>query len=167
VTQEVVIKTATLGDSAVVAELLTELNRTVGIVGADREHEKLPENTDLTPRQVEARLRGVAGIETVLVAYADGEPAGFTSVRVIPYLDQDTPYAEVTQLYVRPQFQRRGIASRLVEAAEKLAQDAEATCLHILTGVDNTDGQAFYRAAGYVAECYDFQKFLERRPVNA
>jgi ribosomal protein S18 acetylase RimI-like enzyme len=88
-------------------------------------------------------------------------------VRVIPYLDQDTPYAEVTQLYVRPGYRRHGVASRLVAAAEELAQAADATCLHILTSVDNAEGQAFYRASGYVAECYDFQKFFERRPVHA
>jgi ribosomal protein S18 acetylase RimI-like enzyme len=166
-TQEVVITQAGIEDAATVALLLTELNRTVGIVGADREHEKLAENTDLTPEQMVARLRAVQGIETVLVAYADGEPAGFTSLRTIPYLDQDTPYAEVTQLHVRPQFRRRGIASQLVEAAEQRAVDAGATCLHILTGVDNEDAQAFYRNAGYQAECYDFQKFFERRPLHA
>lgn len=166
-TQNVVIRQAGLEDAATVALLLTELNRTVGIVGADRAHEKLPENTDLTPLQAESRLRGVAGIETVLVAYADGEPAGFTSLRVIPYLDQDTPYAEVTQMHVRPQYRRRGIASQLVEAAEQQAIERGATCIHILTGTDNHDAQAFYRSAGYEVECLDFQKFFERRRVHA
>ena len=46
---------------------------------------------------------------------------GFTSVRVVPYLDQDTPYVEVTQLYVRPGFRRTGVASRLIEVAEAIA----------------------------------------------
>ena len=165
--QEVVIREATLADSADVALLLTELNRTVGIVGVGREHEKLPENTDLTPEQAESRMRGAQGVETVLLAYSDGEPAGFTSLRLIPYLDQDTPYAEVTQLHVRPQFRHKGIASQLVEAAEERAIEAGATCLHILTGVENLDAQAFYRNAGYEVECLDFQKFFERRPAHA
>jgi ribosomal protein S18 acetylase RimI-like enzyme len=164
---EVIIRPAGIEDAATVAQLLTELNRTVGIVGVDREHEKLPEYADVTREQMAARLRGVQGIETVLVAYADREPAGFTSLRIIPYLDQDSPYAEVTQLHVRPQFRRRGIASQLVEAAERRAVEAGATCLHILTGVDNENAQAFYRNAGYVAECYDLLKFFERRPVHA
>jgi ribosomal protein S18 acetylase RimI-like enzyme len=167
VTQELVIKQAGIEDAATVALMLTELNRTVGIVGADREHEKLPENTDVTPQQMESRLRGVEGVETVLVAYADGEPAGFTSLRIIPYLDQDSPYAEVTQLHVRPQFRCRGVASQLVETAEQRAIEAGATCLHILTATDNFDAQAFYRSAGYEVECVDFQKFFERRPVHA
>lgn len=166
-TQEVVIKQAAIEDSATVALLLTELNRTVGIVGVDHEHEKLPENTDLTPEQMESRLRRVEGVETVLVAYAGGEAAGFTSLRIIPYLDQDTPYAEVTQLYVRPAFRRRGIALRLVETAEERAQGAGASCLHILTGADNEDAQSFYRSAGYGIECVDFEKFFERRPAHA
>ena len=164
---ELVIRKVTSDDSADVALLLTELNRTVGIVGMDREHEKLPEYTDLTPEQAAARMRGAENVETVLLAYAGGEPAGFTSLRIIPYLDQDTPYAEVTQLHVRPQFRRQSVASQLVEAAEKLAIEAGATCLHILTSVDNLDAQAFYRNAGYEVECLDFQKFFERRPVHA
>jgi hypothetical protein len=39
--------------------------------------------------------------------------------------------------------------------------------VHILTGVDNLEAQAFYRSAGYEVECLDFEKFLERRPVGA
>jgi ribosomal protein S18 acetylase RimI-like enzyme len=164
---DVEVRQAGAADSAVFALLFTELNRIVGIVGADQEHEKLPEYTDVSAEQMEVRLRGVEGIETPFIAYVDDEPAGLTSVRIIPYLDQDSPYAEVTQLYVRPQFQRRGVASRLVARAEELAQSRGATCLHILTGVGNVEGQAFYRASGYSIETYDFQKFFERRPVHA
>jgi ribosomal protein S18 acetylase RimI-like enzyme len=167
VSQELVIRRVTAAESADVALMLTELNRTVGIVGMDSEHEKLPEYADLTPEHAESRMRAAEGVESVLVAYIGGQPAGFTSLRLIPYLDQDTPYAEVTQLHVRPQFRRQGIASQLVEAAEQLAVDAGATCLHILTGVDNFEAQAFYRNAGYEVECLDFQKFFERRPVHA
>jgi ribosomal protein S18 acetylase RimI-like enzyme len=86
---------------------------------------------------------------------------------VIPYLDQDTPYAEVTQLYVRADFRRQGIANRLVKAAEDMALERGATCVHILTGVNNVEAQAFYRAAGYDVECLDFEKFLKGGTARA
>ncbi len=149
------------------ALLLTELNRTVGALGYPAAESLLPENTDLTPEQAGARLQRIAGVETILVAYVEGEPAGFTSLRVIPYLDQDTPYAEITQMHVRPAFQRRGIASKLIAAAEDLAVERGATAVHLITGIDNVGAQQFYRAAGYEAVCLEFEKYLERRPVHA
>jgi ribosomal protein S18 acetylase RimI-like enzyme len=167
VSPEVVIRVASLADAADVALLLTELNETVGAVGYAPDQEKLLENTYVSVAQAESRLRGVEGIETVLLAFIDGEPAGFTSLRIIPYLDQDTPYAEVTQLHVRPQFRRQGLASQLIEEAERRARDAGGTAVHILCAVDNLDGQAFYRATGYEVVCVEFDKYLERRPVHA
>jgi ribosomal protein S18 acetylase RimI-like enzyme len=167
VTHQVVIREAAIVDAADVAVLLTELNETVGAVGYPRDEEKLPQHARVSEAQAESRMRNVEGIETIFLAFSEGEAAGFTSLRVIPYLDQDTPYAEVTQLHVRPAFRRRRIASQLIEAAEARAKDAGASCLHILTGTDNLDAQAFYRDAGYEVECVDFQKFFERRPVHA
>jgi ribosomal protein S18 acetylase RimI-like enzyme len=111
-------------------------------------------------------MTAAAKVETILLAEVRGEPAGFTSLRVIPYLDQDTPYAEVTQLYVRADFRRQGIANRLVKAAEDMALERGATCVHILTGKDNLEAQAFYRAAGYEVECLDFEKFLVKGAVR-
>ena len=166
-TRELVIRAATIADAGDVAIVLTELNETVGAVGYDAEHEKMPENTRVSVAQAESRMRAVQGIETILLAYVSGELAGFTSLRLIPHLDQDTPYAEVTQLHVRPRFRRQGIATRLLEEAQQLAVDAEATAVHILCAVGNPEGQAFYRAAGYEVVCVEFDKYLERRPVNA
>lgn len=168
---ELVIKQAGATEAADVALLLTELNRTVGALGYDAEQEKLPENTDVTPGQVKARIQRAAGVETVLVGYMDGEPAGFTSLRLIPYLDQDTPYAEVTQMHVRPAFRRRGIASRLIAAAEERAAAAGATCVRLITGTDNQEAQTFYRKSGYMPANIEFAKYFatsgERRPVHA
>src|SRR6185503_3027717 len=106
--------------------------------------------------------------ETVLVAKLDGVPAGFTSLRVVPYLDQDVPYAEITQMHVRPEYRRRGIGARLIEAAEQMALEAGSTCVHIITGRDNVDACAFYSAVGYAPNCVEFEKhFPERLPANA
>jgi ribosomal protein S18 acetylase RimI-like enzyme len=167
VTQDLIIREATLADAADVATVLTELNETVGAVGYPPDEEKLPQNTHVSVVQAESRMRGIQGIETILLAYMEGELAGFASLRVIPYLDQDTPYAELTQLHVRPAFRRRGIATQLVTRAQELAVSKDATAVHILCAVENLDGQAFYRAAGYEVVCVEFDKYFERAAVHA
>jgi ribosomal protein S18 acetylase RimI-like enzyme len=167
VTQDLVIREATLADAADVATVLTELNETVGAVGYPPDEEKLPPNTHVSVAQAESRMRGVQGIETILLAYVAGEVAGFASLRVIPYLDQDTPYAELTQLHVRPAFRRRGIATQLIERAQERAVSKSATAIHILCAVDNLDGQAFYRASDYEVVCVEFAKYFERTAVHA
>ena len=158
-------------DVADVAMLLSELNAAVGAVGMPDEVSREPRFAHVSPEAMAHRLRLVEGVETVLVASIDAEPAGFVSLRVIPYLDQDTPYAEVTQMHTRPQYRRRGVAAALIEAAETLALAAGATCVHIITGEDNTDAQAFYRAQGYDLACYEFEKHFtetpERQPAHA
>lgn len=159
---EVVVRQAGLEDAADAAVLLTELNQTVGALGYDEAHHKLPEHTDLTAAQMTGRMRRASAVETQFIAYADGEPAGFTSLRLIPYLDQDTPYAEITQMHVRPRFRRLGIASRLIGAAEEQAQSAGATAICLITDLDNEGGHAFYRRSGYEAVNLQFAKYFER-----
>ena len=162
----VMVRQANFDDAAMLAELMTELNHTVGVVGYPEAMSRQPEYADVSREQMAGRLSRAEGIETVLLAEVNGQPAGFISLRVIPYLDQDTPYAEVTQMHVRPAFRRRRVGALLIEAAEGLADQAGATCVHILTGEDNVAAQSFYRAAGYEAECIEFQKYLPA-PVDS
>jgi ribosomal protein S18 acetylase RimI-like enzyme len=148
-------------DAADLALLLSELNATVGSVGVPEEVSREPRYVYLTPEQAAQRMRRAQSVERVLIASYDGQPAGFTALRVIPYLDQDTPYAEVTQMHTRPDFRRRGIGAALIAAAERLSREAGATCVHILTGDDNLDAQAFYSAQGYHVDCYAFVRYFD------
>src|SRR4051794_10344640 len=99
--------------------------------------------------QIAARLAACAEIETALVAELDGRVGGFACVRVVPCVLYAEPYAELTELYVEPEFRRRGVGRALIAYAEQLAQARGAADLLIMTGVDNAAAQALYRAAGY------------------
>src|SRR5437870_2368584 len=92
------IREATLDDAPVIARLLSELNETVGVMGLPEPDCYAPENVRVSPAQIRQRLLRVAGVETLFLAEVDSEAAGFTSLRLIPYLDQDSPYAEITQM---------------------------------------------------------------------
>jgi ribosomal protein S18 acetylase RimI-like enzyme len=167
VTQEILIREATLGDAADVAVVLSELNATVGAVGYPPGEEKLPQYTTMTPAQAESRMRAIQGFETIYLAQVDGDVAGLASLRILPHLDQDSPYAELTQLHVRPAFRRRGIATRLVEHVQQVAVSKQATAVHILCAVDNEDGKAFYSASGYEVVCVEFDKYFGKAAVSA
>lgn len=99
--------------------------------------------------QTRSRLLAIRGIETVLLAEVEGRAVGFASLRLVPYLSDDLPHAELTELYVDPAFRRRGIGRALLERVEALAVKRGAAELVLLTGRNNHEAQAFYRALGF------------------
>jgi GNAT superfamily N-acetyltransferase len=99
--------------------------------------------------QIAARLAACVDIETAILGELDGQVGGFACVRVVPCLLYAEPYAELTELYVEPAFQRRGLGRALIARVEQLARARGAADLLIMTGVGNPAAQALYRAAGY------------------
>ncbi len=153
------IRTATAADAPVLAVLFTAFNQQVGVMG-------LPAGADkgavanVTAAQMAERLAAAAGRETVYLAEDAGRIAGLAALRLVPHLDQDAPYAELTQLYVEPEYRRSGVGSALVATVEAAAKKAGATALYLLTDVENRDAQAFYRASGFSPNYVCFEKVL-------
>ena len=79
----------------------------------------------------------------------DGQVAGFACLRLIPHLQGDEPYAELTDIYVDVLFRRQGVTGALIAHVEAAARAAGASGLVIITGLDNQGAQAVYRASGY------------------
>jgi ribosomal protein S18 acetylase RimI-like enzyme len=128
----VTVRQATPDDAAELARLLNLFDR----MGA-------------TPQQVAARMLACRHVLTTFISELDGHPVGFACLRLIPHLQGDEPYAELTDIYVDGPFRRRGIARALIEQVETTAQTAGATEVVIITGFDNEGAQAAYRASGY------------------
>lgn len=129
-----IIRIAEPGDAAALSPLLEAFNGP-------------PASEDQTRR----RLLSVWGIETVFLAMVEGRAVGFASVRLVPFLSDDRPRAELTELYVDPAHRRRGIGRALLQRVEALARERGATELILLTGLENRDAQAFYQRLGYRA----------------
>lgn len=109
------------------------------------------------PEALAKRLADPRRVETPILAEAAEAPegvcvAGFACVRIVPCVLYDEPHAELTELYVEAMFRRRGVGRALVARAEALAREAGASRLILLTGFDNAEAQAFYRALGYVED---------------
>jgi ribosomal protein S18 acetylase RimI-like enzyme len=70
--------------------------------------------------------------------------------------------AYVSELIVRAGLERRGIASRLMDAAEAWAAEAGYAFLTLQTGAANETARAFYAAAGFREEEVQLTKAIGR-----
>ncbi len=102
-----------------------------------------------TPEQVAARMRACQSVLTTFLGEVDGQPVGFACLRLVPHLQGDEPYAELTDIYVDAPFRRQGVARALIAQVEAAARAAGASEVVIITGFDNQRAQAAYRATGY------------------
>jgi ribosomal protein S18 acetylase RimI-like enzyme len=102
-----------------------------------------------TPEQVTVRMLACQNVLTTYIGEMDGQPVGFACLRLVPHLQGDEPYAELTDIYVDTSFRRRGVAGALIAQVEATARAAGAKEVVIITGFDNEGAQAAYRANGY------------------
>jgi len=100
--------------------------------------------------QIAARLADPRRVETAILAEIDGHIVGFAALRLVPCIFFTEPYAELTELYVDEGYRRQGIGQALVVHVERLARDAGARQMLILTDFYNNAAQSLYRAMGYV-----------------
>lgn len=102
-----------------------------------------------TPAQVAARMLACQGVLTTFLGESDGQPIGFACLRLVPHLQGDEPYAELTDIYVDAPFRRQGVAHALLARVEAAARAAGASEIVLITDFDNAGAQAAYRASGY------------------
>ncbi len=129
------IRVATPADAHILADLNADFN-----------------GVQMTPERMADQMLRCYDVERALIARIDGTAVGFACLRLIPWLCYDPPYAELTELFVREPFRRRGIASALVAHAQGIARAAGANELRILTGRANPAARAFYRKLGCAEE---------------
>jgi GNAT superfamily N-acetyltransferase len=124
------VRRARLSDAAALATMNSEFN-----------------HVDIDPGWVRASLRH--GREIVLVAERGGERAGFACALVNVSFCYDRPWAELTELFVRPGHRRAGCGKALVRAIEMELSRRGVVHVHILTGARNRRARALYEAMGY------------------
>jgi GNAT superfamily N-acetyltransferase len=81
---------------------------------------------------------------TAVIAEEDGEAIGFASG-----LSRGRRVAELTELYVRPDARRSGVATGLVQA---VLSALSAEYVRVAVGVDNDTARKFYRRLGFQPE---------------
>ena len=138
------------GDAGAIAQLITEFT-----------------HRTTTAAEVKQRLARSQGIEHPILVELDGSVAGFASLRLVNYLGEDAPYAEISELFVSEPYRRLGIARALMNELEMRARAAGASSVAVLTAADNDTAIALYRAMGFEEFSIALQKwFTEDRPYR-
>jgi GNAT superfamily N-acetyltransferase len=117
-------------------------------------------------------LEAAAGSDLLsLVAEADGELAGSLEAQLHPRIESSRfqvleylgkPRVYVNHLRVDPQFRRHGVATALMEAAERWAREKGAGSIALDTYAGSPLSVPFYEAIGYERASIVFEKRLDR-----
>ena len=87
--------------------------------------------------------------EQVIVATKDTRVIGFGSLRLVPNFSDDNLYAEVTDLFVHPDFRRMKVAQQIMIYIDNLCKEKGCLRVILITGFDNPGAQLFYKSIGY------------------
>jgi len=145
------LRDAHSGDAEALSQLITEFT-----------------HLSTTPAQIRQRLVRSQNIEHPIVAELAGQVVGFASLRLVNYLGEEVPYAEISELFVSESYRRQGIARALMTELEVRARAAGASSMTVLTAADNDTAVALYQAMGFQEFSIALQKwFTENRPYGA
>ena len=150
---EMVIQPATAADVPVLLELIRELAR----------FERLEHEFTATAESLGRAFFGSQPVAGALVARMDGEAAGYAI-----YYSTFSSFTGRTglwldDLYVRPQFRKRGLGRRLIDAVARVAAERGCARLEWLALDWNERALDFYRALG--AQALDEWVLLRANPV--
>ncbi|MBD5488658.1 MAG: GNAT family N-acetyltransferase [Lachnospiraceae bacterium] len=88
--------------------------------------------------------------EFVVVEQIDGELAGFICVQLKRSFCYDEYMAEITEVYVKEKYRRKGIAKNMISFAEEYCiKHYPFHKIELLTGKENTVAQIVYDRLGY------------------
>lgn len=99
--------------------------------------------------------------EIVLIAYENDNAAGFICGKIHRSICYKDPAGEITEMYVRENYRRQGIAKALIAELEKVFASNGISEITLLTGSDNIGAQKFYESCGYSGDKESFyEKFI-------
>jgi ribosomal protein S18 acetylase RimI-like enzyme len=115
----------------------------------DEERVKAAERLFDDPVDLEATRRFLADeANHLLIAYVDGEPAGFVTGTELTHPDKPVPELFLNELAVEEAHRGRGIGTALVTALWELAQSRGCRGMWVLTDDDNEAALTVYQRAG-------------------
>jgi ribosomal protein S18 acetylase RimI-like enzyme len=120
------------------------------------------EQESISPSEVRTRLHALKRVETTILASVEERAVGLACLRVLPSVANETPTAQVTELYVDKAQPGSGIEQALLAKGEELAQEHGAREVILLTGLRNTEAQSFYRSLGYQDYALAMRKMLKK-----
>ena len=83
----------------------------------------------------------------IFVLDVDRELAGFVWVAI--RMDLQGPYGSIDQVYLKPDYRRRGLGSLLMEAAHRYLQEQGIDLARLYVTAENRDAVRLYERLGY------------------
>jgi len=90
------------------------------------------------------QFNSLASIKQVVVAYADGVPAGCGAIK-----EYETGTTEVKRMFVKPELRGKGIAGAVLNELEQWACQSGYSHTILQTGMNQPEAVALYSKAGY------------------
>ena len=142
------IRQATIGDSAVIAQLITQLMEASGY-----------EDRQVSPEQIEESLRKMADSDAyqVLLSEDEGQVVGLLSLSFRRTLFHSAPTALIDELVVEQDHRRQGIGQQLISEAIERCWAAGCCEIEVSTERSNEAAQEFYRQHGFSHEAVLFE----------
>lgn len=142
------IREATIGDSAVIAQLMTQLIEASGY-----------EDWQVSLERVEESLRKMADSDAyqVLLAEDEGQVVGLLSLSFRHTLFHSAPTALIDELVVEQGHRRRGVGRQLMAEAVERCRAAGCCEIEVSTERSNGTAQKFYRQHGFSHEAVLFE----------
>jgi ribosomal protein S18 acetylase RimI-like enzyme len=142
------IRLATIEDSAVIAQLMTQLIEVGGY-----------ESRQVPPEQIEDNLRKMADSDAyqVLLAEDEGQVIGLLGLSFRHTLFHPAPSALIDELVVEGGHRGRGVGQQLMAEAMKRCRVAGCCEIEVSTEQSNEVAQEFYRQRGFSHEAVLFE----------
>jgi len=142
------IRLATIEDSAVIAQLMTQLIEASGY-----------ESRQVPPEQIEESLRKMADNDAyqVLLAEDEGQVVGLLSLSSRQTLFHAAPSALIDELVVEQGHRGRGVGQQLMAEAIERCRAAGCCEIEVSTERSNEIAQEFYRRHGFSHEAVLFE----------
>lgn len=114
------------------------------------EYNELVEEIDIN-QSVNHRREGIRELDKFTYIAEDDKLKGFISAKI-----KDTPpiftrgdKMKINELYVKPEYRRKGIASKLIEAIRKVAEKENCDTLELSLDIDNEKARKTYIENGF------------------
>jgi ribosomal protein S18 acetylase RimI-like enzyme len=142
------IRQATIEDSAVIAQLMTQLMKASGY-----------EDRQVSPKQIEGSLRKMADSDAyqVLLAENESQVVGLLSLSFRHTLFHSAPTALIDELVIEQGHRRRGIGQQLIAEAIERCRAVGCCEIEVSTERSNEAAQEFYRQHGFSHEAVLFE----------
>lgn len=88
--------------------------------------------------------------EIVFIAEDDNEAIGFICGQIFKSMCYDTYYGEISELFIKEEYRRQGIAGKLINRIEEEFIRNNIYSFQLFTGAENRIAHAFYESMGYI-----------------